>query len=422
MSRPREDWTAERQIRGASTVSDTGRERGKRGFLGRLFRGAEPEEPAAPPPQEGERLPGTPQEGAGEEIPHPQGAEVRESAAEEPGFPGEEPGGETAADAGMLRAEEEPGGGEADRPGFFSRLRSGLSKTRQGFVRKIDRLLLGKKQIDEETLEALEEVLLTADLGVRTSTRLIQDIQERVSRQELTSPQALRGHLKKAIEEILVADEGHFELGATRPHVLLVVGVNGAGKTTTIGKIASRFRQEGYKVLLAAGDTFRAAAIEQLEIWGRRVGAPVVRHQHGSDPAAVAYDAVEAAVARGVDLLIVDTAGRLHTKTNLMEELKKVSRVIGKALPGAPHEVLLVLDATTGQNAIHQAKIFHEATRVDSIALTKLDGTAKGGVIVGICDELKIPVKFIGIGEKVEDLRPFDARAFVEALFEGDGG
>jgi fused signal recognition particle receptor len=199
--------------------------------------------------------------------------------------------------------------------------------------------------------------------------------------------------------------------------VLMVVGVNGVGKTTTIGKIAAQFAAQGRKVVLAAGDTFRAAAIEQLEIWGGRAGAQVVRHQHGSDPAAVAYDAVQAARARGAEVVIVDTAGRLHTKANLMEELKKVKRVIGKAATGAPDEVLLVLDATTGQNAISQAKLFHEAVGVDAIALTKLDGTAKGGVIVAICDELKLPVKFIGIGEKVDDLRRFDARAFVEALF-----
>ena len=304
-----------------------------------------------------------------------------------------------------------------DKPGLMARLREGLSKTRQGFVQKIDRVLLGRKEIDAETLEALEEAMVTADLGVNTSVRLIKGIQARVSRRELTSPEALRDHLRGAIQEILVGDEGHFELGDARPYVLMVVGVNDVGKTTTIGKIAAQFRRRGHKVLLAAADTFRAAAIEQLEIWGERVGAPVVRHQHGSDPAAVAYDAVEAAKARDVDLVIVDTAGRLHTKTNLMEELKKVRRVLDKALPGAPHEVLLVLDATTGQNAISQARVFHEATRVDAIALTKLDGTAKGGVIVGICDELRVPVKFIGIGEKVEDLRPFDARAFVEALF-----
>ncbi|MDF1554649.1 MAG: signal recognition particle-docking protein FtsY [Deferrisomatales bacterium] len=312
-----------------------------------------------------------------------------------------------------LRREPEP---ETSR-GLFGRLRSGLSKTRKGLVQKVDRVLLGKKEIDADTLEELEEALVSADLGVHTSLRLIAGIQERVSRKELTSPEALREHLRREIRAILAADQGHFELGAARPQVLMVVGVNGVGKTTTIGKLAAQYHRRGYKVLLAAGDTFRAAAVEQLQIWGERAGAQVVRHQDGSDPAAVAFDAVEAAKARGADLVIVDTAGRLHTKSNLMEELKKVRRVIGKAMPGAPHQVLLVLDATTGQNAINQAKIFRDAVDVDGIVLTKLDGTAKGGVIVGICDELKIPVQFIGIGEQVDDLRPFDAEEFVAALF-----
>jgi fused signal recognition particle receptor len=327
---------------------------------------------------------------------------------------------EVLAASEVAEGEGQPSGEEAGAAapaGFFGRLKQGLAKTRQGFVQKIDRILFGKKAIDADTLVELEEALVTADLGVQTSMRLIGEIQGRVDRKELTSPESLRAHLRDAIQQILVEDEGHFELGDQRPYVLMVVGVNGVGKTTTIGKIAAQYRERGRKVILAAGDTFRAAAVEQLEVWGGRVGAEVVRHQHGSDPAAVAFDAVEAAKARNADLVIVDTAGRLHTKSNLMEELKKVKRVIGKALPGAPHEVLLVLDATTGQNAITQAKVFHEAVGVDSIALTKLDGTAKGGVIVGICDELKIPVQFIGIGEKVDDLRPFDARAFVEALF-----
>lgn len=301
--------------------------------------------------------------------------------------------------------------------GFLVRLRDGLSKTRHGLVHKVDRILHGKKEIDADTLEQIEEALVTADLGVQTAVKLIERLRETLARKELTSADALRTHLRQAILEVLVEDEGHFELGAERPYVVMVVGVNGVGKTTTIGKIAAQFRERGHKVVLAAGDTFRAAAIEQLVIWGDRAGAQVIRHQHGADPAAVAFDALQAARSRGADLVIVDTAGRLHTKSNLMEELKKVERVMGKAVPGAPHEVLLVLDATTGQNAINQAKIFKDAVGVDSIALTKLDGTAKGGVIVGICDELKIPVKFIGIGEKVDDLRPFDARAFVNALF-----
>ncbi len=377
-----------------------------KGFFGRLFRKGKPEESPEPAPGA--------EPGAGDE---------REAApeagppapVESPEEPAGEAGGEEAAAEVSPEEAQEPE--SSPRAGLFARLRSGLSKTREGFVRKVDRALFGRKEIDAETLEALEEVLITADLGVHTVEALIGEIQERVSRKELTSPEALREHLREAIRDILVADEGHLELGPDRPHVLMVVGVNGVGKTTTIGKIAAQFRAGGHKVVLAAADTFRAAAIEQLAIWGDRVGATVIRHQHGSDPAAVAFDAVEAARARRADLVIVDTAGRLHTKANLMEELKKVRRVLDKALPGAPHEVLLVLDATTGQNAVSQARTFRDATGVDSIALTKLDGTAKGGVIVAICHELGIPVKYIGIGEGVEDLRPFDARAFVDALF-----
>ncbi|GAB4262182.1 MAG: signal recognition particle-docking protein FtsY [Deferrisomatales bacterium] len=331
------------------------------------------------------------------------------------------PGAAAPGEASPEPAQVEPEPGEAEKgPGgarLFGRLRQGLSRTREGFVQKVDRVLFGRREIDADTLEELEEALVTADLGVRTADRLIEEIRDKVGRKELTRADALREHLRAAVLDILKADEGHFELGPERPQVLMVVGVNGVGKTTTIGKIAAQHRAQGHKVILAAADTFRAAAIEQLEIWGERVGAQVIRHQHGADPGAVAFDAVEAAKARGADLVIVDTAGRLHTKAHLMEELKKVKRVIGKALPGAPHEVLLVLDATTGQNAINQARIFREAVGVDAIALTKLDGTAKGGVIVGICGELKIPVQYIGIGEKVDDLRPFDARAFVDALF-----
>ncbi len=376
-----------------------------KGFFGRLFRKGKAEE--APEPAPGA------EPGSGDEQPAAPEAEPP-VPAESPAEPAGEPAGREA-DAEAALGVQEPE--SSPRGGLFARLRSGLSKTREGFVRKVDRALFGRKEIDAETLEALEEVLITADLGVHTVEALIGEIQERVSRKELTSPEALREHLREAIRDILVADEGHLELGPDRPHVLMVVGVNGVGKTTTIGKIAAQFRARGHKVVLAAADTFRAAAIEQLGIWGERVGATVIRHQHGSDPAAVAFDAVEAARARRADLVIVDPAGRLHTKANLMEELKKVRRVLDKALPGAPHEVLLVLDATTGQNAVSQARTFRDATGVDSIALTKLDGTAKGGVIVAICHELGIPVKYIGIGEGVEDLRPFDARAFVDALF-----
>jgi fused signal recognition particle receptor len=289
--------------------------------------------------------------------------------------------------------------------------------TRGSFAQSIDRVLLGKKEVDEDTLEELEEALVSADIGVNTALKLVEEVSERVRRRELTDPEKLRLHLRERIGEILLSDEGHFELGEVKPRVVLVVGVNGVGKTTTIGKIAAQFNNRGKKVILGAADTFRAAAIEQLTIWGERTGAEVVRHEHGSDPAAVVYDTLEAAKARGADLVLIDTAGRLHTKVNLMEEMKKIRRVADKSIPGAPHEVLLVLDSTTGQNAIHQAKEFDAAIGIDSIALTKLDGTAKGGVIVGICDELKIPVKFIGIGESVEDLRPFDAHSFINALF-----
>ncbi|RMG85479.1 MAG: signal recognition particle-docking protein FtsY [Candidatus Dadabacteria bacterium] len=405
-------------------------------MFGRLFRrgrgeepapGTEPEREEAPAP--GEEQASSPlagaeegeleEERAGEPEPTPEGppagaAGDEPQGEEEPPAPAEEPPAEEPEPSG----EEETGAPEApSRGGLFSRLRQGLSKTRQGLVQKVDRILFGKKEIDAETLDELEEALVTADLGVATAMRLVDEIREKVGRKELGSPEALREHLKAAILEILVAEEARLEPPAEGPCVIMVVGVNGVGKTTTIGKIAAQHRAQGRRVILAAGDTFRAAAIEQLEIWGQRVGAQVIRHQQGSDPAAVAFDAVEAGKARGADVVIVDTAGRLHTKRNLMEELKKVRRVIGKALPGAPHQVLLVLDATTGQNAVSQARLFHEAVGVDAIALTKLDGTARGGVIVAICDELKIPVQYIGIGEGVDDLRPFDARAFVDALF-----
>ena len=346
------------------------------------------------------------------ESPHEASEEPSQKAAKEP--PDEAP--EDQSQEAAQDVPEEPSE-EERKKGLFGRLRRGLSKTRGSLAGKIDRALFGKKVVDEETLEELEEALITADIGVNTTMRLVAEVAERVSRKELTDPEALRQHLKKRIGEILIEDEGHFTLGETRPYVVLVIGVNGVGKTTTIAKIAARHIGEGHKVIIGAADTFRAAAIEQLCVWGERVGAKVVHHQHGSDPAAVAYDTLEAAKARGADLVLIDTAGRLHTKTNLMEEMKKIRRVVGNAVEGAPHEVMLVLDSTTGQNAINQAIQFRDTVGVDSIALTKLDGTAKGGVIVGICDELKIPVKFIGIGEQVDDLRPFEATQFIEALF-----
>lgn len=301
--------------------------------------------------------------------------------------------------------------------GVLSRLKEGLARTREGFIGRVDRLVLGKKKIDDDLLEDLEEILITSDIGVQTTYRLIENVRKKVKRKELNNPDLLKEYLQGKILEILNTQESPLVITDSRPFVILVVGVNGVGKTTTIAKMANGFKEGGKSVILAAADTFRAAAIEQLEIWGERAGCKVIRHQNGSDPSAVVFDSIKAARARGVDVLIVDTAGRLHTKVNLMEELKKIQRIIGRELPGAPHEVLLILDATTGQNAISQAKLFKEAINITGIALTKLDGTAKGGVIVGISDELKIPLRYIGVGEKMDDLRVFDAREFVKALF-----
>ncbi|MFH1148828.1 MAG: signal recognition particle-docking protein FtsY [Pseudomonadota bacterium] len=302
---------------------------------------------------------------------------------------------------------------------YFQRLKESITKTRESFVKQVDRLFLGKKQIDPELLDDLEEVLIMADLGVNTTSELIGKIQEKVKRKELSDAVALRDYLKAEILEILWTPQHKEEAGTTpKPLVILVIGVNGVGKTTTIGKMAHNFKKDGRNVMLVAGDTFRAAAIEQLEIWSRRAGADFVKQKSGSDPSSVVFDAIEASRARGTDVILIDTAGRLHTKVNLMEELKKVQRVIQKKMPGAPHEILLVLDATTGQNAISQAKLFNEALGITGMVLTKLDGTAKGGVIIGISNELKIPIRFIGIGEKVEDLREFNPDTFVAALFE----
>lgn len=298
-------------------------------------------------------------------------------------------------------------------------LRDGLAKTRGGFVARLGRLL-SKKKIDQDILGELEEVLLTADIGPRTAEKLFGAVQGALSRDELGDPEAVWQRLREESGRILAVDAREVDWDRARPFVLLVLGVNGVGKTTTIGKIAAKLVGSGKKVLLAAGDTFRAAATEQLEIWGQRAGAPVVKGKSGGDPSSVIFDAVKRAQAEGHDVVIADTAGRLHTKTDLMEELRKVRRVIDKAMPGAPHETWLVLDSTNGQNAIQQAKIFKEAMEVTGIVLTKLDGTAKGGVILGICDELSVPVRFIGIGEKVADLREFDPQAFVRALYEHD--
>ncbi|MBP2651289.1 MAG: cell division transporter substrate-binding protein FtsY [Firmicutes bacterium] len=301
--------------------------------------------------------------------------------------------------------------------GFFDRLKDGLSKTRKGFTEKIEQLITGYATIDEEFLEELEAVLLMADVGVHTTMQLIEDIRGAIKAKKINSPEELRPFLAVRIGKIL--NEGMVPLArATEgPTVIVVVGVNGVGKTTTIGKLGHYYHDQGNKVLLAAGDTFRAAAIDQLEIWGQRIDVDVICQSEGSDPAAVAYDAVQAAKARKADILIIDTAGRIHTKSNLMEELKKIHRVISREIPEAPHEVLLVLDATTGQNAISQAKLFKEAVNVTGVVLTKLDGTAKGGVVVAIKADLGLPVKWIGVGEGADDLRPFDPAEFAEALF-----
>lgn len=299
--------------------------------------------------------------------------------------------------------------------GFFDRLKEGLKKTKDNLIGKVEAIFTGKK-IDAMTLEELEEALLTADLGIKATSEIMDFLKDKAKQGKIENPDNIKAYLKEEMSQML-GPARLIDFSYERPYVILAVGVNGVGKTTTIGKLASRFISEGKSVMMAAGDTFRAAAIDQLEIWANRSGAQIVRHQDGSDPAAVAFDAIEAAKARSLDVVIVDTAGRLHTKSPLMEELKKVRRVIEKALPGAPHETLLVVDATTGQNALKQAEIFNNAIGVTGIALTKLDGTAKGGIVFAINRELGIPIKLIGVGEGIDDLRDFDPMEFVEALF-----
>ena len=303
---------------------------------------------------------------------------------------------------------------------LFARLQAGLGKTRTSLVYRLDTLFLGKKEIDQELFDDLEEILITADLGVGTVQQLLNEVRIEVKRASLKDPQALKDVLTGKIRGYLLEQEKSAELimPDSCPLVIMVVGVNGVGKTTSIGKIAAKFVRSGKSVLLVAGDTFRAAAIDQLKIWGERCGVEVISQKPGADPSSVAFDAIEYGTSRNYDVILVDTAGRLHTQVNLMEELKKIKRVIGKKLEGAPHEVMLVLDATTGQNGISQAKMFNEAVGVTGVTLTKLDGTAKGGIVINICRELQIPVRFIGIGEQIDDLRDFDANEFVDALFE----
>jgi fused signal recognition particle receptor len=310
-----------------------------------------------------------------------------------------------------------------ERKSLFARLQERLGKTRKSLLYRLDTLFLGRKVIDQELYDDLEEILITADLGVATVHALLDEVRKEVSRNELQDPAVLKKILHEKILAYLLEIDRPAEMvmPESGPFVIMVVGVNGVGKTTSIGKIAAKFVRAGRSVLLVAGDTFRAAAIDQLKIWAGRSGVDIIAQKQGADPSSVAFDAMEYGRARNMDVIIIDTAGRLHTQVNLMEELKKIKRVIGKKLPGAPHEVMLVLDATTGQNAVSQARLFNEAVGVTGLTLTKLDGTAKGGIVVNISRELGIPVRFIGIGEQIDDLRDFDPREFVDALFLNGG-
>jgi fused signal recognition particle receptor len=309
--------------------------------------------------------------------------------------------------------------GSAKKRSLFSRLTERLSKTRESFTYQLDALFLGKKEIDEDLIDDLEEILIMADLGVSTTQELLEYARRKVKRKELDDPNSLKEALKRKIKEFITDNDADATLVMPKegPFVIMVIGVNGVGKTTTIGKIANKFLKSGSSVLLVAADTFRAAAVSQLKIWGERNNVEVIAHQEGADPSSVVYDGLGVAIARNIDVVLVDTAGRLHTKANLMEELKKIKRVMAKRLAGAPHEILLVIDATTGQNGVSQARLFNEAIDVSGLALTKLDGTSKGGIVANICKELKIPIRFIGIGEKMDDLRDFDPEEFAEALF-----
>jgi len=301
-------------------------------------------------------------------------------------------------------------------------LDKGLEKTKEGFFSKITKAVVGKSTVDDEVLDDLEEVLVTSDVGVTTTLKIIERIEARVARDKYINTSELHGILRDEIQQLLAENNSNdfenFEYGNHKPYVIMVVGVNGVGKTTTIGKLAHKLKEAGNKVVLGAADTFRAAAVDQIKLWGERVGVRVVAQSMGSDPASVAFDTVQSAVANQEDVVIIDTAGRLHNKLALMNELTKIKNVMKKVVPGAPHEVLLVLDASTGQNAIEQCKQFTQATDVNALALTKLDGTAKGGVVIGISDQFKIPVKYIGVGESINDLQLFNKKEFVDSLFK----
>jgi fused signal recognition particle receptor len=399
----------------------------RRGFLGRWRREAQPEEEASLVAEEGaveseavfvEPTPASLPEPSPPPEPEPEPPPAIPAVPEpEIDAAPPEPWQETAAPV-LPAAEDLEETGEvpedAVRRGMFRRLRERLSRTRDALSGGLDRLFRGRKVVDAELLEELEELLITADLGVETSLFLIQAMQDKLRRRELGDVEKLKAALQAEMVGLLTGPA--LEDRTAHPWVVLVVGINGVGKTTTIAKLANRDRHQGLTPLLVAADTFRAAAVEQLEIWGERVGAAVIKQKTGADPAAVVFDGLAAALARGADTVYVDTAGRLHTKVNLMEELKKIRRTATKKIPGAPHEVLLILDATTGQNALSQARLFHEAVGVTGLILTKMDGTAKGGVALGVVHETGIPLKYIGVGEGMEDLRPFDAEAFVEAI------
>lgn len=303
-------------------------------------------------------------------------------------------------------------------PTLLDRLKAGVEKTRSGLVDRIEDVLSGKKQIDADLLEELEYTLITADLGVRTVGEIIDRIHTRIDRKMTSDAAEIRGLIREHLAEVLQASETPLHVVKTPPAVVMLVGINGAGKTTTVGKLANRFLGEGRKVLLCAADTFRAAAIEQLEVWAERAKVDVIRQKTGADPSAVVFDALQAAKARGTDYVIIDTAGRLHTKENLMAELEKMRRTCQRVLPGAPHEVWLVLDATTGQNGLEQARKFTESAGITGIVLTKLDGTAKGGVVVAIARDLNLPIRFVGVGEKIDDLLPFEPEKFIQSLFD----
>jgi fused signal recognition particle receptor len=309
-------------------------------------------------------------------------------------------------------------GSVPQEPNLLERLKTGIQKTRNGLVERLEDVISGRKEIDADLLDELEYTLITADIGVRTVTEILESIRQRVDRKLVGDAQQIRQLIREHLLEVLEASDRPVPRVTEPPAVVMVVGVNGAGKTTTIGKLAQRYKGEGHSVLLCAADTFRAAAIEQLEIWGTRTSTDVIRQGPGADPSAVLFDALQAAKARKMDYVIVDTAGRLHTKANLMAELEKMRRTAAKVIPSAPHEVLLVLDATTGQNGLEQARKFTESTGVTGIVLTKLDGTAKGGIVVAIARELNLPIRYIGVGEKADDLLPFEPEQFVSSLFE----